>query len=373
MAFWMRSGAVRNSLVLSGFNTGETGSDGLCRITLRHGWNQVANPLADKVYWPITTSISKTGPGYLKAPWRWVAEKQTTIRWIPWNHGWAISPITTDSSDTVITLATDPAKRLAKSSASESGPERADPARSVSLLLDFGKMEPLFLGARSWARDDAGAEDEPDLPAFQRSFNAWSQRGKRRLVTDLVKFGDGVMHWSVVLDDPGRAGAERRSEGGEDRDGNIKVMEGTIPNGFQAWAVSKARGMKFRLEPGMEVPWSGLADDTLSIYAGPLAKLSGIAELSSAVSTVETFVFDLERGLHGLNLRVSLPWNAVVEAEIWSVSGRLLARSRPGRLNPGIYRIPMAGGSGSQTGFLRIRLRRENGLQTHSQKDPLVI
>lgn len=369
MAIWMRSGGLRSSVALSGFRTGETGSDGLCRITLHPGWNQVANPLPDKVYWPITTAISKTGPGYLKAPWRWVVKKrdydqvdslEPWVGYFAYYHG---------SSDTVITLGTDASKRLAKASASGSGPESADPARSVSLLLDFGKLEPLFLGARSWAQDDAGAEDEPDLPAFQRSFNAWSQRGKRRLVTDLVKFSDGVMHWSVVLDDPGRAGANGRPASGEtDAAGNIKITEGSIPNGFQVWAVSKARGMKFKLEPGLELPWSGLAEDTLSIYAGPLAKLSGIAELSSAVASVETFAFALERGSHGLTLRVSLPKNAVMEADVWSVSGRLLARSRPGRLNPGIYRLPMADGSGSQTGFLRIRLLGENGVQSFSRK-----
>jgi hypothetical protein len=365
MALWMRSGGLRNSVALSGFSTGETGSDGLCRMTLHHGWNQVANPLADKVYWPITTSFSKNGPGFLKAPWRWVPKKQDYdqvdslepwVGYFAYYHG---------SKDTVITLLTDASKQLSKSSASGSGPESADPARSVSLVLDFGKMEPLFLGARSWAKDDAGAEDEPDLPGFQRSFNAWSQRGKRRLVTDLVKFSDGVMNWNVVLDDPGRGGNVA---------GNIKVLEGVLPAGYQAWAVSKARGMKFRLEPGMEMPWSGLAEDTLSIYAGTLAKLSGIAELSRAVTSVETFAFAMERGFGGQTLRVSLPWNAELQAEVWSVSGRLLARSRPGRLNPGIYRFPMApmasmaGGSGSQTGFLRIRLKNENGPQDFSRK-----
>jgi hypothetical protein len=371
MAFWMRSGGLRNSVALSGFSTGETGSDGLFRMTLHHGWNQVTSPLADKVYWPITTAFSKNGTGFLKAPWRWVAKKQDYdqvdslepwVGYFAYYYGF---------KDTVITLTTDAAKRLAKSGASGSGPEIADPARSVSIALDFGKLEPLFLGARSWAQDDAGAEDEPDLPAFQRSFNAWSQRGKRRLVTDLVKFGDGIMHWSVVLDDPARVGGKGGKAGNSGEDvaaANIKVMEGALPAGFQAWAVSKARGMKFRLEPGMEMPWSGLAEDTLSIYAGPLAKLAGIPELSRAVTAVEAFGFAMERAADGMSLRVSLPWNSDLQAEIWSVSGRLLAQSRPGRLNPGVYRLPMAGGSGSQTGFLRIRLQGENGRQDFSRK-----
>jgi hypothetical protein len=76
----------------------------------------------------------------------------------------------------------------------------------------------------------------------------------------------------------------------------------------------------------------------------------------------------MERSAGGTVLRVSLPWNSDLQAEVWSVSGRLLAQARPGRLNPGVYRLPMTGGSASQTGFLRIRLRGENGLQTFSQK-----
>lgn len=359
MAFWMRSDGLRNSVALSGFNTGETDSDGLCRLTLHHGWNQVANPLADKMYWPITISASKNGPGLLKAPWRWVGkiQKYDQVDSLePWVGYFAYYY---GLKDTVITLATDASKRLSKSGASGNGPEAADPSRSVTLVLDFGNPEPLFLGARSWAKDEAGSEDEPDLPAFQRSFNAWSQRGKRRLVTDVVRFGDGILHWSVVLDDPGRVGAV---------DADIKVLEGTLPTGFQAWAVSKARGMKFRLEPGMAMPWSGLAEDTLSIFAGPLAKLAGIPELSRAVATVEAFGFALERTGAGRALRVSLPWNSELQAEVWTVSGRLLAQARPGRLNPGVYSLPMPGGSGSQIGFLRIRVQGPNGKQEFSQK-----
>jgi multiple sugar transport system permease protein len=73
------------------------------------------------------------------------------------------------------------------------------------------------------------------------------------------------MHWNVVLEDSGRAGAQSPASG------NIRVREGALPAGYQAWAVSTARGLKFRLQPGLEMPWSGLSRDTLSIYAGTAA------------------------------------------------------------------------------------------------------
>lgn len=358
-AIWMGSPGLRNSVAITGFRAGESEADGTCRMIIHHGWNQIASPLLDKVYWPISTAFAKTGGGFLKAPWRRVPKAQDYVQvdsLEPW-VGYFVYYY--GDRDTTVTVATDLSRRLAKTGARE----EPDRSQSVAIELDFGRPFPLYLGAAAWAQDAAAGEDEPDLPAFQRTFGAWSQRGTRRLVTDLVKFNAGApMHWNVVLEDSGRAGAESPVSG------NIRVREGSLPAGYQAWAVSTARGLKFRLQPGLEMPWSGLSRDTLSIYAGTAAGLAGIPELSRAVSDVADFTYDLEKGLSGNSLRMALPWNSQVEADIWTVDGRLLARVRPGRLNPGIYRLALPQGSNSAIAFLKIRLQNENGTKVFTRK-----
>jgi hypothetical protein len=358
-AIWMGTSTLRNSVAITGFRASESDADGTCRMTIHHGWNQITSPLLDKVYWPISASYARTGGGYLKAPWRWMPKIQDYAQvdsLEPW-VGYFLYYY--GERDTIVTVATDLSRRLAKTSASE----EPDRSQSVAIQLDFGRRFPLYLGARTWAQDAAAGEDEPDLPALQRTFSAWSQRGKRRLVTDLVKFNAGSpMHWNVVLEDAGRAGAQSPVSG------NIRIREGSLPAGYQAWAVSTTRGLKFRLQPGLEMPWSGLSQDTLSIYAGTAASLAGIAELSRAVSEVGDFTYDLEKGLSGNSLRMALPWNSQVEADVWSVDGRLLARMRPGRLNPGIYRLALPRGPNSAIAFLKIRLQNENGTREFSRK-----
>jgi hypothetical protein len=360
-AIWMGAATLRNSVAITKFRASESEADGGFRMSIHHGWNQITSPLLDKVYWPVTTLASKTGGGFLKAPWRWVpkikdyAQVDSLEPWVGYflyYYG---------SRDTMVTVATDITKRLAKSGAGAG--EMPDRSQSVAIELDFGRQVPLYLGARTWAQDAAAGEDEPDLPAFQRTFSAWSQRGKRRLVTDLVKFNAAAaMHWSVVLEDAGRAGAA------DPVSGNIHVREGALPAGYQAWAISTMRGMKFQLQPGAEMPWSGLPADTLSIYAGTAAMLSAIPELSRAVSEIENFTFDLEKSPWANALKMALPWNAQVEADVWSTDGRLLARTRPGRLNPGVYRLALPQSSNSAIGFLKIRLRTENGNREFSRK-----
>ncbi|MEO6096356.1 MAG: chitobiase/beta-hexosaminidase C-terminal domain-containing protein [Fibrobacteria bacterium] len=358
-AVWMGSPTLRNSVAITGFRASESEADGTCRMGIHHGWNQITSPLLDKVYWPISTSYSRSGGGLLKAPWRWIpklmdyAQVDSLEPWVGYfvyYHG---------ERDTTVTVATDLSRRLAKPGAST----ELDRSQSVAIALDFGRQVPLYLGATTWAQDAAAAEDEPALPAFQRNFSAWSQRGKRRLLTDLVKFNGGSpMHWNVVLEDAGGVAGESLVTG------SIHVREGSLPAGYQAWAVSTTRGLKFQLQSGLEMPWSGMSQDTLSIYVGTTAGLAGIPELSRAVSEVVGFAFDLEKGVSGNSLRMALPWNCQVEADIWSLDGRLLTRIRPGRLNPGIYRLALTHGSNSAIAFLKIRLQNENGTKEFSRK-----
>ena len=105
----------------------------------------------------------------------------------------------------------------------------------------------------------------------------------------------------------------------------------------------------------------------LAIAAALLSSMRVRADEEIKVN-IDNFTFELEKSLGGNALRMALPWNAQVEADIWSVDGRLLARSHPGRLNPGNYRLTLPQSSNSAIGFLKIRLRTENGVHEFSRK-----
>ncbi|MDQ3000152.1 MAG: chitobiase/beta-hexosaminidase C-terminal domain-containing protein [Fibrobacterota bacterium] len=351
MAFWLSSPSTLTSVALTQFRAAESETDGSYRMTLHPGWNQVTSPSLEKVYWPTTLKTTKNPQVLVKAPYQYLPAIKDYVQvdvLDPWK-GYFVYFFGT--RDTVITLFTNAAKRPAAKSSAES-----DGLLSLRIVLDYGRPMPLSLGAHPQAQEGIGSEDEPDLPAWQRNLSVWSQRGKRRLISDVVRFAPGVvLHWKVVLADSTQA--QSRTEGPF----RIKFLEGKMPAGYQAWAVSSARRMKFRLEAGQELPMSGLPRDTLSIYAGPLDKLSGISELVRAPSSIEHFSFDLEKGLAGNVLRLALPWIAKVEVSVWSASGTRLLEAKPGRLAPGNYRLPLRNSGNSAIGLLRIRLLNENG------------
>jgi hypothetical protein len=184
----------------------------------------------------------------------------------------------------------------------------------------------------------------------------------------VIHFTTGeALHWNIVVADSGNR------PDGTGGSGKLRVLEGKLPAGYQAWAVSAARGMKFRLEAGAEMPLEGMAGDTLSVYAGPLGKLAGIAEFANAVLSVDQFAFNLEMGPAGRTLRLALPAAANVDVTVWAPTGRRLAALHPGRLAPGIYRLPFAADRGNagatpRMGFLRIRLDGETGSREFSRK-----
>jgi hypothetical protein len=357
MGFWLGSLSKVNSVSLEGFRSAGSESDGNFRMVLHPGWNQVTSPSMDKVYWPVTPAASQSPTVYVKAPYKYLPEKddyQQCDSLEPW-RGYFVHYF--GMHDTTITVYSDPSKRPAAKIAAGAS-EAAGP---VALELDFGRAAPLRLAAVRDAQDAIGPEDGPELPSLTRRFSAWSQRGRRHLVSDVIRFTAGEpLRWDIVLSDPGRAGD------GTAGSGTFRVAGGKLPAGYEAWAVSSARGMRFRLENGSDIPLSGLSADTLSVYAGPLEKLAGIPEFANAATRVEHLSFDLETGRDGRILRLALPWNARVDVEVWSPSGRLLGSARPGRLTQGIYRLPLAkaraqDGTNVGVGFLRLRLNGESG------------
>ncbi len=361
-AIWLGSRVPVANVILSTFRTGPSGTDGTYRMLLHPGWNQITSPSLDKVYWPVSTAASKLSGTLLKAPFRYLPETDDYVHsdsLEPW-RGYFVNYFSKSNRDTIITLVTDPALRPVPKAATG---WVEGTARSVDLNLDIGRAVPLNLGAQTDAQDGMGAEDEPVLPGLARGFPAWAQRGHGRLLTDIVHYTAGMpLRWDVVIGKDGALAKEVSASG------TFRVLAGTLPAGYQAWAVSSLRGMKFQLETGMEMPLSALAGDTLSVYAGPLDKLSGLSAFAKAAAYVGELSFKLERSRNGGTLQLALPWPAEVDASVWSPAGRLLGASRPGMLNQGIYHLPMAVGSQSQIGFLRLRLKTEKGLQVFSQK-----
>ncbi len=360
MAFWLGSRTHHTSVSLNHLRAGKSDTDGTYRIRIKHGWNQVTSPSLDNVYWPVTVNASKTGGGFLKAPYRF--DRNSPELWIhsdtlrPW-IGYFVYYY--GDGETDVLLYTDAAKRpAAKQSAL---PAEGD---GMDMSLELARHTPIRLGARTWAQDGAGSEDEPVLPPLDTRFSAWSQRGKRHLMTDLVRYTPGeVLHWNVILADSARGATAPGTSG----TGNLRVAPISLPTGYEAWAVSTVRGMKFRMAPGDELPLSGLAGDTLSIYAGPAEKLSSIGELARAVTRVERFAFALEKQAGAAFLRLELPTASNIEATVWSAQGRMLAQARPGSLNPGVYRLRLQRGTDAQVGFLRLRVRSHGEVREYSR------
>jgi hypothetical protein len=258
------------------------------------------------------------------------------------------------NADIEVTVYSDPKKRpagIAKASAGNPS------AAGMDLNLEPGAGMPLHLGARTWAQDGYSIEDEPNLPAMVPAFSAWALRGQRNLMTDVVRYTPGeVLQWQVVLA-PAAPGSLPELPG---------QVTGQLPHGYEVWAISRLRGLKFRLDPGqpLEAPTSA---DTLSIFAGPAEKLAANKELARAASEVDRFAFTVEKGQGAAWLRLELPWTAQVDATVWALNGKRLAAHKSGSLNSGVYRLRLERGADAQPAILRLRMRTPEGDRDYSR------
>jgi hypothetical protein len=160
-----------------------------------------------------------------------------------------------------------------------------------------------------------------------------------------------VARWQVIFDNA-------RSHGG-----GLKLAEMALPGGYQAWAVSRARNVRFRLETGADVPVPAGGADTLAVYAGPSAALESLGELMRMPEKVAAFAYFLEKSEGKTLLRVDLPFEGRVRASVFDMSGRCLAEIDRDGLIPGIYRLPLLSERPSQVLVLRLRLTGPAGRQ----------
>jgi hypothetical protein len=167
------------------------------------------------------------------------------------------------------------------------------------------------MGAAGFARKGLGMEDERQPPALDRESGTWLAREGRRLSTDYVAWNpEAVLSWTVVAQGKPQSYPQ----------GNHLLLEtAELPEGHQAWAVSPARGMKYRLLPGADIPLSG--DDTLYIHAGTPEALAKLGDLIRGRETAGAFACALRSAAGGLELTVNLPSAARVDVRVWSANG----------------------------------------------------
>lgn len=317
--FWLASEAGIKSLSVPAALSAASDSDGFFPIMLVNGWNLVTCPSIRPLPWPASR---KDGGAYLNSKFKglrsWDGSDYRladTLR--PWegyyvyNHG----------ADTVIRVglgAPGVPKPAAKASAGESG--GSGPSGILSLTLGSGSGLPLEMGAASFAGMGIGREDEP-LPPSRGGAGAWLERAGRSLATDYIPASGGkALGWSLVAQ--GKLAGYRMEE-----------IASALPQGFQAWAVSPARRMKYRLDGGGGFPVTGT--DTLAIYVGSAAQLAALPDWNLSRESPPDLRQSLRSLGGGLELILSLPAPARVEVRIWSPQGRRLAHLDAGKVGEG--------------------------------------
>lgn len=321
-AYWLASRAAITSFQRGLSRMAPTGT-GRFTVKLKHGWNQVANPHLENLYWPWARDL---GDHYrasaIKGLWGYAPEnplkyvEQDVLE--PWRGYYVYNHVL----DTVVELSSKPMIRPIQK-------KKGSAQLEASLSLAFGDAPSVQLGASPLSADGVGFEDEGVLPSLSARNRFKALRQGRNLSSDWVRFDYGrILQWKVL------PGMEKDAKAVA----AVRVVSEDLPEGYEAWAISPMRGMKFRLGPGGSIPVSGLADDTLSILAGPARKLAEM-DLMKAMSLVAPAldVRILEQA-GGPEFRLDLPGQAEVRATLWTLQGTSFGEFRR-NLSGGRYRF----------------------------------
>ncbi|MEO6096275.1 MAG: DUF2341 domain-containing protein [Fibrobacteria bacterium] len=311
--FWLAAQNASPTLNIPASHALPSDSDGLFTLKLEKGWNLVTCPSFRPLAWPVST---KDGDAYLRSPLKplhGMAEsgysRPDSLR--PWEayYVWY-------DKDTTVRVGPG-APRVSNQFPA---PKAATLAKSLRLNL-AGPGALLDLGASTFARAGLGREDESRPPPIDRSASAWLAREGRALTVDYVAWDpERAMAWTVATRDQA-AGA------------SFSIIEATLPPGYEAWAVSPTRRLKWPLLPGGNIPVTG--DDTLSIYAGTPRALAKIGDLQRGRPAAGAFAARLRPAAGGLELILDLPSQARVTLTLHDARGQRLARLAPRDLAPG--------------------------------------
>ncbi|HLP42495.1 MAG TPA: hypothetical protein VK465_13385, partial [Fibrobacteria bacterium] len=341
VAYWFASKRPRPYLTISNLSTPAPDSDGVFRVRLRPEGNLIANPSLDILYWPISRAHPNYNQNRIRGLWGYSNE---SLDWAqrdflePWQGYWVWNYV---EHDTTVALSTSPVLITPGAGALKAA---AEP--EVELQLDFGRSFPLYLGALPYGQDGVGVEDEPVLPAWGNQREAWTIRDQKRLMTDVVRFrADQAMRWRLALKGPPPG-----------REAPVRVVESRMPPGFEAWAWSPSRNFKVRLQRLAAWTVAGPETDTMVVIAGPSAKLASLPELARAVEEIKEFSAGVRMGKGGARLRLALPGEGLVQAELLSLSGRRLATVHSGRLGTGMHDLAVPA-TGAGIAILRVRVQ----------------
>lgn len=381
-AVWLSAEKALATLALPPARALASDSLGVFPLRLARGWNLVGGPALRALPWvasrddgdaylrsPIKVLHRHTGTGY--------AETDSLRAWegcFAYHHG----------GDTVVRLhpmppeASNPALPVAKTSARfgapgiPSGPGNPVLPGGVTWELRFPDGAALRLGARDWASDGPGIEDEP-LPPDRAgpSVRPRLLRGGRAWGGDFVRFrSDQALRWTLVLSSGGGAPGDMRPA--------PAVPRLALPAAWEAWALTRngrPGGVRLRLREGATLPAPGAIPapapgaDTLLLLAGSPQTLSALPEWSLSREAPLLAEASVRRTPAGPALFLSLPGNAQVTWSAGSADGRRLAASgatgsprssggSPMTLGPGWHQIPLSppGGRPLPAGAFWVRL-----------------
>ncbi|MDB5106172.1 MAG: LamG domain protein jellyroll fold domain protein [Fibrobacteres bacterium] len=315
--FWLASKAATPNLAFPASRTFSSDTDGLFPIHLIHGWNMVTCPGFRPLAWPISRS---DGDAYRSSSFQTLIGFDgkayavlDTLR--PW-EGYYVHY---SGTDTVLRIG--PGSGRAFPENGVSAPKAAS-GGWMEITLDPGHGIPLKIGADAIAREGVGREDEMSPPQRMEG-GIRIDRDGHALVGDFVPMEKGAaMAWTLVAN--GRQEIDR-----------LTVRNASLPEGWQAWAVSPARRLKYRLEEGGSLPVT--EGDTLLVYAGTTEALSGVGDLIRGVESAGPFRCALRAAAGSFVLSVILPEAARLEVRIWTSDGRCLGRMVEGVSGAGTH------------------------------------
>ena len=328
-AYWIAS---HTKLQAFSFPPAETKPQGMNKfaVKLKHGWNQVGNPGMERMYWPVPHANNEA---YRSSPIKGL------FAYTPRNENSDYSE--TDSlqawrgyfvynylEDTTVELSPRPVISapflLQKRTTSRN--------REFNLVMGWGSASPLTLGAAPSASSGLGWEDERVLPKRGNRNGMRAIRQGHSLASDWIRLdGDSVLQWKVAL------------EGTTAGNLPLKIMNLDLPEGYQAWAVSENRSMKFLLEAGKEIPPSGLPEETLWIYAGSPEQLDGAGVLRGKILQGPDLNVLISERPGSFLMHLCLPGTAKVRAVVWSLKGANMGDLHLGPLSGGRYRFAFDG------------------------------
>ena len=336
-AYWVGSRTRISTLSLASAETVPT-DKGTFSVRLKTGWNQIANPHLEELYWPYSRKLVDAYKRFaIKGLWEYDAGSASfkeTESLKPWRGYYVYNFL----GETSVALLPRPITVLAK--------QKIGGAGRFSLSMGWGGSPSLRLGADYLSSDGLGLEDEFSLPRHKGELSLRALRNGSSLNSDWVRLSpDGIQEWKIAMDGAG------------DSLPSLRILSQELPDGHETWAVSLSRSMKFRLEQDKDIPASGLAKDTLLVFSGPrdqLARLGLLQRMSMVAPSLDLNVYARNGGF---NARVFLPSKARILATVWSLQGSRLGelalgplsggeyrfafetdfRNRPARLAPGIY------------------------------------